>query len=121
MQAGQLDTHLVDAFIQHGAPGSAVDQAIACAAFVDSAEAAAPSVRSPWTGGVGPFDRLALDPDAPLGSRVERDDVIAIVEAMKMENRIHAQAAGTLTALHCQLGDIVAAGQTLASITADAA
>ena len=56
-----------------------------------------------------------------LGSRVERDDVIAIVEAMKMENRIHAQAAGTLTALHCQLGDIVAAGQTLASITPDAA
>ncbi len=227
VQAGRLDTHLVDAFIQQSEPWSAVDQAVACAAFVDSAEAARQEVRSPWTGGVGPFDRLALDPDAPLGrlvyrqqdrtlqagllrldstgaeigvaaqrfevggtrsgavwkgrvgphawaatrddddlevsvagtrvrvlngravdeehdqsgggkvgtpmpgtvvalpvalgSRVERDDVIAIVEAMKMENRIHAQAAGTLTALHCRLGDIVAAGQTLASITPDAA
>jgi acetyl-CoA/propionyl-CoA carboxylase, biotin carboxylase, biotin carboxyl carrier protein len=52
-----------------------------------------------------------------VGSRVEQDDVIAIVEAMKMENRIYAPVAGTLGALHCQLGDIVAAGQSLASIT----
>ena len=51
-----------------------------------------------------------------IGARVEQDDVIAIVEAMKMENRIYAPAAGTLSALHCRLGDIVAAGQTLASI-----
>ena len=56
-----------------------------------------------------------------IGSRVEQDDVIAIVEAMKMENRIYAPAAGTLSALHCRLGEIVSAGQTLASITTVAA
>ncbi|RAS20597.1 acetyl/propionyl/methylcrotonyl-CoA carboxylase subunit alpha [Paraburkholderia bryophila] len=225
VQAGQVDTHLVDDFIGRAAPLSAIEPAAACAAFVDSAEAIAAAgheTRSPWAGSLGPLDRIALDPDAPLGrltyqcqgqplqagllrhdrdgvevevaqqrfavsgtqsgglwkgrvgelawaaarfgdvlevsvagtrvqlltrqdlageldkanggevvtrmpgavvalpveigARVEQDDVIAIVEAMKMENRIYAPAAGTLSALHCRLGDIVAAGQTLASI-----
>ena len=227
VRAGQVDTHLVDDFIARTVPLPALDLAAACAAFVDSADVAGQDVRSPWAGSIGPLDRIALDPEAPLGrlsyrfqnqalqvgllrrdsqsaevaigeqrfevsgarsggvwkgrigewvwvaarfgdelelsvagtrvqlltrkdiadeldtskggdvitrmpgavvalpieigSQVEQDDVIAIVEAMKMENRIYAPAAGTLSALHCRLGEIVSAGQTLASITTVAA
>jgi biotin carboxyl carrier protein len=53
-----------------------------------------------------------------VGSRVERNAVIAIVEAMKMENRIYAPIAGTVTAITCRIGEIVAAGQSLANIAA---
>ncbi|MTJ79666.1 MAG: HlyD family efflux transporter periplasmic adaptor subunit [Telmatospirillum sp.] len=77
----------------------------------------------------GPGDGAVLAPmpgsvvalAVEVGSRVERNAVIAIVEAMKMENRIHAPIDGTVTEISCRIGDIVAAGQSLATIAAAAA
>lgn len=53
--------------------------------------------------------------------RVEANQVLAVVEAMKMENRIYAPRAGVVSALHCRVGDIVAADQLLVSVAADEA
>ena len=47
------------------------------------------------------------------GQRVSRGDLLAVVEAMKMEMRVEAPAAGTVTAVLCSAGQQVERGQRL--------
>ena len=47
------------------------------------------------------------------GQPVERGQPVAIVEAMKMENELHASAVGTVKVVHVQQGATVDAGQLL--------
>ncbi|MEO9383303.1 acetyl/propionyl/methylcrotonyl-CoA carboxylase subunit alpha [Chromobacterium phragmitis] len=70
VQAGQLHTHLVDE-LAAGPEASCLTAAVACAAAIRLARACAESA-SPWQGGVGAYDRAALDPDAPLGRAAYR-------------------------------------------------
>ncbi|MDR2325132.1 MAG: urea carboxylase [Acidovorax sp.] len=51
-----------------------------------------------------------------VGQAVEPGQTLAILEAMKMEFPICALQAGTVTAVHCQSGKTVAAGQALLEI-----
>ncbi len=44
------------------------------------------------------------------GARVERGQVLVILEAMKMEHRIEAPANGRVTVLHCKEGELVDLG-----------
>jgi biotin carboxyl carrier protein len=53
--------------------------------------------------------RLAVD----TGQQVEVGDVLLVLEAMKMENEIRAEAAGTVASVAVQAGASVAAGDTL--------
>lgn len=41
------------------------------------------------------------------GQEVEQGQVLVIMEAMKMEHRIEAPGAGTVTAIHCQVDQLV--------------
>ncbi len=50
------------------------------------------------------------------GATVAQGALIAIVEAMKMENEITAHKAGTVTALPISVGSSVASGDTIAVI-----
>jgi acetyl-CoA/propionyl-CoA carboxylase biotin carboxyl carrier protein len=50
------------------------------------------------------------------GQEVAEGDVVAIVEAMKMENEITAHKAGVIAELPIREGDSIASGQTLAVI-----
>jgi len=70
---------------------------------------------------------LATDVTAPMvgkilrieknvGERVEEDDVIIVMEAMKMEIPIVAPASGTLKEMKASAGQAVEAGATLATI-----
>ena len=51
------------------------------------------------------------------GDTVEAGQVIALVEAMKMEIQIHSPTAGTVSAVRCREGQTVSPGQTLATIS----
>jgi acetyl-CoA/propionyl-CoA carboxylase biotin carboxyl carrier protein len=51
------------------------------------------------------------------GELVEQGDAVVVVEAMKMEHVVRATVRGTV-ALHVSVGDQVARGQTLATVTA---
>ena len=53
------------------------------------------------------------------GARVEAGDPVVVVEAMKMEHVVRAAVAGAI-AVHVAVGDQVARGQTLATVTPDA-
>lgn len=53
-----------------------------------------------------------------VGDRVQAQQPLAILEAMKMEHVIRAPSAGTVSALHCAVGDRVAEGAELVGIEA---
>jgi len=52
-----------------------------------------------------------------LGQPVEAGTLLVVMEAMKMEHRIHAPRAGTVSALHARVGEQVAARASLADVT----
>uniref|UniRef100_UPI0016017783 acetyl-CoA carboxylase biotin carboxyl carrier protein subunit n=1 Tax=Nocardioides stalactiti TaxID=2755356 RepID=UPI0016017783 len=54
-----------------------------------------------------------------VGDRVEADQVVCVLEAMKMENPLRAGRNGVVTALDVAVGDTVAPAQVLLSIEAD--
>lgn len=56
-----------------------------------------------------------------IGDHVEMDDIVLIMESMKMEMPIVTPAAGRVTALDLAEGDIVTEGQLLAVIETGAA
>lgn len=53
---------------------------------------------------------------AQVGTRVQADDVVMILESMKMEIPIVAPTAGTLSAILVGEGDAVEEGQTVATL-----
>jgi propionyl-CoA carboxylase alpha chain/3-methylcrotonyl-CoA carboxylase alpha subunit len=67
------------------------------------------TVRTPMPGVVV---GVACEP----GARVEAGDLLVVVEAMKMENRIVAPFAGTVERLSCALNDGVTADQVLVTL-----
>ncbi|OZC57229.1 hypothetical protein CH276_25775, partial [Rhodococcus sp. 06-470-2] len=50
------------------------------------------------------------------GHTVEAGDLIAVLEAMKMENPVNAHKAGTITGLTVTAGDAITQGTVLAEI-----
>jgi acetyl-CoA/propionyl-CoA carboxylase, biotin carboxylase, biotin carboxyl carrier protein len=52
------------------------------------------------------------------GDDVEAGQVICIVEAMKMENEVHAHSAGTVRNLSVEVGQPVTTGQVICTIEA---
>jgi acetyl-CoA/propionyl-CoA carboxylase biotin carboxyl carrier protein len=79
--------------------------------------------RSGGSGGGGdtlssPLQGTVLRVAVEQGAAVEEGALIAVIEAMKMENEITAHKAGTVSELPISAGASVSAGDTLAVITA---
>jgi len=99
------------------ATASAAAAAHAPAAPAPQADDRSHVVTSPF---VGTFYRKP-NPDSPayvsLGARVEKGQVLCIVEAMKLMNEIEADAAGTITAILVEDNQPVEYGQPLFKIS----
>jgi pyruvate carboxylase subunit B len=52
-----------------------------------------------------------------VGDKVEKGDVIAILEAMKMEIDVEASASGTISSIAVTANQAVEEGQTIAVIS----
>jgi acetyl-CoA carboxylase biotin carboxyl carrier protein len=68
---------------------------------------------------VGTFYRSpspSADPFVKIGSRVETDSVVCIIEAMKLMNEIQAEAAGEVVKIYVENGQPVEYGQPLFGI-----
>src|SRR5215211_4151615 len=65
---------------------------------------------------VSPMQGTVLRVAVEQGATVEEGSLIAVVEAMKMENEITAHKAGTVAELPIEVGGAVATGDTLAVI-----
>jgi 3-methylcrotonyl-CoA carboxylase alpha subunit len=66
-----------------------------------------------------PMPGRVLAVDVTPGQAVAAGDRLLVLEAMKMEHRILARAAGTIGAVHIAVGDQVADGMLLVEIGAD--
>jgi propionyl-CoA carboxylase alpha chain len=62
---------------------------------------------------VSPMPGLVVSIDVELGQEVQAGEGICVVEAMKMQNIIRAEAAGTVQAINVAAGDSVAADEIM--------
>lgn len=63
-----------------------------------------------------PMPGKILDIKVNVGDSVQENQVVLILEAMKLENEIVAEKAGTITAIHTQAGATVNSGDALITI-----
>ena len=85
------------------------------------AEAAAPAAAAPKAAGNGvtiksPLPGIIISIDVKEGQAIKRGQKVAVIEAMKMENDILAEAEGTITAIHARKGDSVLEGADIVTI-----
>lgn len=111
---------------QTAAPAVQSAQAAAPAAPVQApaptpapAPAAAPAV--PAASGAGkpvtsPLPGVIVEISVKVGDSVKAGQQVAVLEAMKMENAIEADHAGTVTAVHVNKGDSVLEGVPIVTI-----
>src|SRR5436305_6021903 len=66
---------------------------------------------------VSPMQGTVLAVEVADGDEVEAGQVICIVEAMKMENEVHAHRAGTVSELSVAPGQPVKTGQVICVVT----
>ena len=92
---------------------------VAAPAAAPKAEAAAPAAAKPAGAGVtvkSPLPGIIISVDVKEGQAVKRGQKVAVIEAMKMENDILAEADGTITAVHTHKGDSVLEGADIVTI-----
>ncbi|MGH7686568.1 MAG: biotin/lipoyl-containing protein, partial [Candidatus Dormibacteria bacterium] len=56
---------------------------------------------------VAPMQGLLLKVSVSVGDQVHLGDVVAVLEAMKMQNDITATRSGTISRVHVKEGDVV--------------
>lgn len=96
---------------------------ISAAPTAPSTPAVAPAVPAPAAGGAqgsvvinAPMPGKILAVKASVGQAVKKGDVILLLEAMKMENEVVASDDGTIASINVASGDMVEAGDVLASL-----
>jgi len=97
----------------------AAPAAVPAAPKAADAPAAAPA--APKAAGAGatiksPLPGIIISVDVKEGQAVKRGQKVAVIEAMKMENDILAEADGTVTAIHVNKGDSVLEGADIVTI-----
>lgn len=79
------------------------------------------TIEAPMLGTFYRAEAPGRDPFVDVGSRVEPDTVVAIVEVMKMMNSIEAGVAGTIAEVCADNATLVEYGQPLFRVEPDAA
>ena len=99
--------------------GSAAPASAPAAAPVAAAPAAAAPAPSAGAGSItvtAPMPGKILAVKASVGQAVKKGDVVLILEAMKMENKVVAPEDGTVASIDVAVGAAVEAGDTLATL-----
>ena len=98
------------------APADAPVSAPAAAPKADAPAAAAPKPAGAGVTVKSPLPGIIISVDIKEGQAVKRGQKVAVIEAMKMENDILAEADGTITAVHTRKGDSVLEGADIVTI-----
>jgi pyruvate carboxylase subunit B len=86
------------------------------AAAPAAAAAAAPPSRSGEGTVIAPMQGLIVKMPAKVGDEVKLGDVVAVLEAMKMQNDIVTTVAGRVTGVYVKEGEVVSPGQPLLAV-----
>ena len=112
---GDLLVEMVADFVAAKAPALEPKPAPAAPAGVSAAPAmSAPSAGSKTV--TAPLPGSITKISVKVGDRINVGDQVLLMEAMKMENSISAEAAGTVKAILCKEGDQVQSGQALVEL-----
>ena len=100
------------------APVQAAQPVIPSTASVspEAAPAAAPKAAGNGVTIKSPLPGIIISIDVKEGQAIKRGQKVAVIEAMKMENDILAEADGTITAIHARKGDSVLEGADIVTI-----
>ena len=112
---GDLLVEMVADFVAAKAPALEPKPAPAAPAGVSTA----PTMSAPATGSktvTAPLPGSITKISVKVGDRINIGDQVLLMEAMKMENSISAEAAGTVKAILCKEGDQVQSGQALVEL-----
>ena len=112
---GDLLVEMVADFVAAKAPALEPKPAPATPAGVSTA----PTMSAPATGSktvTAPLPGSITKISVKVGDRINIGDQVLLMEAMKMENSISAEAAGTGKAILCKEGDQVQSGQALVEL-----
>ena len=102
--------------VQRPAAPAAAPKAAAPVAKVAPAAAPAPAASAGGRPINAPLPGVVIKINAKVGDKVSTGDTLLILEAMKMENNITADANGTIKAILCKEGDQVQSGQALVEL-----
>ncbi len=100
----EVEEVVEEAVTEEAAPAAAVEEAPAAAAPAEAAEGA--EVSAPMPG-------LLLRFEVKVGDTVAKDQVLCVMEAMKMENEIYSPVAGTVASISVNQGDQLQAGDLI--------
>jgi acetyl-CoA carboxylase biotin carboxyl carrier protein len=109
-----------------GAAGPVITQVpMAVAPIAASTPAASPTpvddglaeITSPMVGTFYSAPSPDSDPFVEVGSKVNADTVICIIEAMKVMNEIKAETSGTIAEILCKTGEALEYGQAIFKVT----
>ena len=97
-------------------PAPSVMPSAASASHTESS--AAPAAQPSGAGKTikSPLPGIIISIEVKEGQAVKRGQKVAVIEAMKMENDILAEADGTVTAIHARKGDSVLEGADIVTI-----
>lgn len=113
VEKGKANLLKTTAVVAAPAPVAAAPVAAAPAA---PAPAAAPAVAVSGTPATAPMPGTILDVKVTVGQAVKEGDVVAILEAMKMENEIFAPCDGKVAQVIAAKGSSVATGDPIVTI-----
>tara|TARA_Y100001968_G_scaffold294470_1_gene301093 strand:+ start:82 stop:444 length:363 start_codon:yes stop_codon:yes gene_type:complete len=65
---------------------------------------------------VAPMTGKVIRVNAEVGQDVEKEEVLVLLEAMKMEYRLSAPRAGVVSGIFCEPGDLVDLGKLLVTL-----
>ena len=65
---------------------------------------------------VAPLSGRVIEIMVRTGDRVRKDQVVAVLEAMKMDNELIAEADGVVSSVNVNEGDIIPFGTTLITL-----
>ncbi len=94
--------------------GELFDVKVVPTGFVEIGSGSVKAPSGPVEGGVtSSMQGMILKLKVAKGDVVEKGDIVAVLEAMKMENDIHALDSGTVQEIFIEEGDTVGTGETL--------
>jgi pyruvate carboxylase len=96
-----------------------VDTPVTAASTATATTAAAPIATGPTKAVTAPMPGKILDIQIKPGDKVTKGQAVIVLEAMKMENSIHSDFAGTVNEIFANIGDTVAADAKIFDLVQD--